>query len=126
MRILYICTGNAFRSPAAEALTRKYRPELEVESAGTDGASHIPDNVKELLEEEGALKYVKEEPEVVSQRAIDDADLIIVMMEEHRKHLLDNFDVDTEIRVWDIEDPIKPDISPRRAFSQVKNKVKEL
>ena len=31
-----LCSGNALRSPVAEALLKEYRPELEVYSAGTN------------------------------------------------------------------------------------------
>ncbi|UCH71344.1 MAG: low molecular weight protein arginine phosphatase, partial [Candidatus Bathyarchaeota archaeon] len=35
MKVLFVCTGNSFRSPVAEALLKKLRNDLEVESAGT-------------------------------------------------------------------------------------------
>jgi len=32
MKILFICSGNAYRSPLAEALLKKLRPDLEIET----------------------------------------------------------------------------------------------
>ncbi|MFP4115635.1 MAG: hypothetical protein ACLFTQ_00305 [Candidatus Aenigmatarchaeota archaeon] len=127
MRVLYVCTGNSFRSPVAEALTRKYRPKLEVESAGTDPASHIAENGKELLEVEGAFEYVKPDPDPLSQRALDKADTAVAMKDRHKKYILENFGADEEnIEVWDVEDPIGFDVDPEEAFHEIKEKVRKL
>jgi protein-tyrosine-phosphatase len=32
--VLFICSGNAFRSPVAEALLKKAKPDLKADSAG--------------------------------------------------------------------------------------------
>ncbi|MFB6208620.1 MAG: low molecular weight phosphatase family protein [Candidatus Nanohaloarchaea archaeon] len=126
-RVLYICTGNSFRSPAAEALTRKYYPDLELESAGTEATDHIAKNMKRLLTEEGAIQYVKPQPDQVSERAVNQADRIVCMMPEHREFLMENFDVEEEkIQVWNIEDPIRPHVSVSEAFEQIENEVKNL
>lgn len=127
MRVLFICTGNSFRSPVAEALTRKHHPGLEVESAGTDATDHIAENAKQLLREENSLQYVKPSPDQVSQRAIDEADRVVVMMPEHREYLLDNFDVDPgSIEVWNIRDPVNPGVEPGEAFQEIEEKVGRL
>lgn len=127
MRILYICTGNCFRSPVAEALTRRYRPELEVESAGVRPGSRIPENARDFLRGEGALEYLKPGPEPVSQRAIEEADLIVVMEPSHEDYLSQNFDIDgKEMRCWDIKDPILPDVSSERAFEEIRERVEGL
>ena len=34
MKILFVCSGNACRSPLADALLKKLRPDVEVDSAG--------------------------------------------------------------------------------------------
>lgn len=127
MRVLYICTGNSGRSPTAEALTRKYRPELEVESAGTDPVEWIADDMKELLAEEDALQYVKPHPEPVSKRAVKEADRIVAMMDRHREFLQENFDMEEEkIEVWNIPDPVNPDVDHREVFERIKDRVKKL
>jgi protein-tyrosine phosphatase len=34
-RVLFVCTGNAYRSPISEALLKKLGPDWVVDSAGT-------------------------------------------------------------------------------------------
>lgn len=126
-KILFICTGNSFRSPVAEALTKKYKPELEVHSAGTHPAEIIAQNGKNLLNKEGALEKIKEHPEPVTREKIDESDKIIVMKDEHAKIIGDNFQIDSgKIEIWDIDDPINPDVRAEDSFRQIKQKVKQL
>jgi protein-tyrosine phosphatase len=127
MRVLYVCTGNSFRSPVAEALTREYHPSLEVESAGTHPATHIAHNGMELLESVEARQYVKPHPNHITQRAIDEADLIVVFKQRHLEYILKNFQVPREKIVnWDIDDPIGPTIEPEEAFEKIKENVKTI
>ncbi|MFB6100143.1 MAG: low molecular weight phosphatase family protein [Candidatus Nanohalobium sp.] len=127
MRLLYICTGNSFRSPVAEALTRKFHPEIEVESAGTDAVGRVAENAERMLEEDEARKYVKPSPDQVSQRAVDEADKVVCMMPEHREFIEKNFDVEEErLEVWNIQDPINPGVSPQAAYRKIKDKIRNL
>jgi len=43
MRVLFVCSGNAHRSPLAEALLRKAKPDWVVDSAGLHVAILIAD-----------------------------------------------------------------------------------
>jgi protein-tyrosine-phosphatase len=127
MRILYICTGNSHRSPLAEALTRKYHPDFEVESAGTKAVGHISDVAHEEATREGAENFLKPEPDQLSERAVEEADRIACMMPRHEGYLERNFDVgDTEVEVWNVKDPINPGVEPEEAFSEIKEQVKNL
>lgn len=126
-KILFICTGNSFRSPVAEALAKKYRPELNVISAGTYPANLIARNGKNLLKQENALHFVKDTPEPLSQDKIQVADKIVVMENNHVRHLQENFDLDnSKIENWQIKDPIDPDVKAEKSFQQIKEKVLQL
>ncbi len=127
MRVLFVCTGNSFRSPVAEALARRFKPDLEVESAGTDPADHVAENGKKLLEEENALRYVKPSPDPLSERALKQADKIKVMEKAHLKHINNNYSVEKEkIENWKVKDPIGPGVEPTESFEKIKEKVLEL
>lgn len=127
MRILYICTGNCFRSPTAEALTREYHPEYEVESAGIDPTDFISKPATDFLRDRGAIQFVKPSPDLVSQRALDEADRIVCMMPVHKEGILDNFDVDeSKIEVWNVKDGILPDVDPEDSLNQIDDRVQNL
>lgn len=128
MRVLFVCTGNSFRSPVAEALLKKIREDVEVSSAGMEPASDIAPNARDLLKEENALRYVKERPEALNDKMVDEADLIVVMKERHRQEVIRRYPhVKEKIRVWDIDDPIfLPPGHDRRIMGIIKSKVEEL
>jgi len=128
MKILFVCTGNSYRSPVAEALLKKVRGDLEVESAGTHPAGMIASNAKKFLEKENALKNLKELPEGIDQKNLDEYDLIIAMKQNHKNEILRRYpQIEDKIRVWNIDDPIYlPYGSDKEVFEEIKRKVLEL
>ena len=128
MKILFVCTGNSFRSPIAEALLKELRSDLEADSAGTRPASMIAPNARRLLEAEKASKNLKRTPEGIEQKNMEEYDLIVVMEEEHKSHILkEHPQLEEKILVWNIDDPyLLPAGSDRRVLKEIKEKVREL
>ncbi len=127
MRVLYVCTGNSFRSPAAEALTRRFHHGMEVESAGTHPADEISGEVRELLEDDGAARYLKPHPEEVSARAVEEADRVVAMVSYHRKILERRFPESREkVEVWNVPDPVTGFVTPQEAYHRARRMVQDL
>jgi len=128
MKVLFVCTGNSFRSAVAEALLKTLRNDLEVESAGTHPARKIASNAKILLGEEDALENLKERPEGIEKKNLEEYNLIVAMKEQHKHEILQQFpQVKGKIRVWDIDDPIYlPKGSDREVLQEIKRRVAEL
>jgi len=128
MKILFVCTGNSYRSPVAEALLKKIRGDFEVESAGTQPARMIAPNAKKFLERENALENLKGTPEGIEQKNVGEYDLIIVMKENHKSEILKQYPQTLgRIQVWNIDDPIYlPYGSDKEVFEEIKRKVIEL
>jgi len=128
MKVLFVCSGNAYRSPVAEALLKKFKPEVDVDSAGTDPAIPISELAKTYLTRENAVKYLKRAPEGLDVKNLAEYDLIIAMEPKHR-HIILNMcpECGDKIIVWNIEDPyFLPKGYAEEVFRQIKQKVKEL
>ena len=128
MKILFVCTGNSYRSPVAEALLKKVRGDLEVKSAGTHPAGMIAPNAKKFLEKENALKNLKGAPEEINQKNLGEYDLIIAMKQNHKNEILRRYpQMEDRIQVWNINDPIYlPYGSDKEVFEEIKRKILEL
>jgi len=128
MKVLFICWGNAYRSPVAEALLKKFRPEWNVDSAGINPAGFISDLARQFLAEEGAEKYLKSFPESLEEKKLSEYDIIVVMEEKLRRMVIERCpSCAGKIVVWDIKDPyFLPREYTRIIFEQIKKKVLEL
>lgn len=128
MKILFVCSGNAHRSPLAEALLKKMRPDLDVDSAGLRVAIPISEEVREYLAKENAEQYLKKYPESVDSKQLRKYDLIVAMQQVHKNAVLRRCrDCEGRTVVWNIEDPyFLEQEDAKKVYEQIKEKVTEL
>jgi len=128
MKVLFVCSGNAYRSPVAEALLRRLRPDINVDSAGTDPAIPISQDAKKYLARENAEQYLKKTPEGLSGKQLDEYDLIVAMEPRHKHVILSKCpECANKIVVWNIDDPyFLPNGHAEKIFAQIKDRVHEL
>jgi len=128
MKVLFVCSGNAHRSPLAQALLRKLRPDLEVDSAGISPAIPISEEAKKYLARENAEQYLKKVPESLDSKNLEEYDLIVSMEPRHKDVVLSKCPkCEDKTIVWDIEDPyFLPPEYAEGIYKQIKDKVTEL
>ena len=128
LKVLIVCSGNAYRSPVAEALLKKLKPEIDVDSAGTHVAIPISEAANKYLARESAEKYVKNVPESLDSKQLGEYDLIVAMESVHKDVILSKCpECADKIVVWNIDDPyFLPHGHAERIFKQIKDKVSEL
>jgi protein-tyrosine-phosphatase len=128
MKVLFVCYGNAFRSPLAEAILKKLRPDLEVDSAGLHVAIPISEQVQAFLAKRNAGQYLKELPQSIEKKNLRCYDLIVAMEQVQANAILRACpDCKTRIVTWNVEDPYF--LAPGDAediYAQIENKVEEL
>lgn len=128
MRVLFVCYGNAYRSPLAEALLKKIRPDLHVESAGISVSIPISISIKDFLKTNGALQYLKKTPESLDHKDLRNYNLIVTMQNIHTDAVLQRCpECRNKIIEWNIKDPYFLDSKNTKSiFNEIHNKVKEL
>jgi len=128
MKVLFVCSGNAHRSPLAEALLKKMRRDWVVDSAGVQVAIPIADEVREFLRRENAEQFLKSDPESLGGKRLGDYDVIVAMEEVHRDYVLSLCpECEYKVVVWNVRDPYFLDRENAwKVYEQIKKKVTQL
>jgi len=128
VRVLFVCSGNAHRSPLAEALLRKMRRDWVVDSAGISVAIPIAEEIKEFLRKENAEEYLKSSPESLGGKRVGDFDVIVAMEDRHRDYVLSLCpECGGKVVVWNVRDPYFMDKEDAwKTYEQIREKVAEL
>ena len=121
-KLLVVCTGNTCRSPMAAAVLNRMLDEQGLSdrytavSAGVaafDGQPATP-NAVEAAREEG-LDLSRHKAQRITLEAIDEAEWIFVMSEEHRRLLANALpDSEGKISVMRVSDPYGADLETYR------------
>jgi len=128
MKVLFVCSGNAYRSPLAEALLKKFKPEIDVDSAGIHAVIPISEAAKKYLARENAEQFLKNAPEGLDSKKLGEYDLIVTMELIHKDAVLSKCpECADKIVVWNIDDPyFLPHGHAEKIFRQIRQKVREL
>lgn len=121
-RVLFVCIGNACRSQMAEAFAHAYGADVMIPaSAGLSPASGIPPDTFDAMAEK-ALDLKDHFPKHVMQLARAQFDLVVNMSGFDLP-----FDFKSEVRTWDIEDPVWMRYEEHCAIrDQIERRVMEL
>ena len=128
VKVLFVCTGNACRSPLADALLKMLRPDIDVDSAGTHAYYKVIDMTRRYAEQEGAIEFLKCVPDSLASKNLCDYDLIVAMETEHEDAILRQTPKCADkVDVWHIIDPyMLPYKQAQQTYNKIKSKVAQL
>jgi protein-tyrosine-phosphatase len=123
-RVLFICLGNACRSPMAEAVARRSMADvIEASSAGLMPLGIIVSMTRHTLEQNGlSADGLFSKP--VTPELWEAAELVINMSGRSRETAFPEWE---KVDDWDVEDPYGADPAVyQRIFEEIEQRVGEL
>ena len=123
-RVLFVCVGNACRSPMAEAIARYDAPDvMEASSAGLYPLGYIAELTKQTLMKNG-YSVSGLTSDRLTREAMDASDLIINMTGTPSEHVFGDRD---NVEDWLVEDPYGEDPETyQRVFEGIQLRVNQL
>ncbi len=122
-KILFVCVENAGRSQMAEGFFRKYAPQFDAISAGTQPSSHLNPIVVQAMKEIG-IDITKQKPKELTKEMIEQS-ISVNMGCMNRESCPALFVKD--LIDWNISDPKNKDIVQVREIRDIiKNRVLDL
>lgn len=123
-RVLFVCVGNACRSPMAESIARYDAADvIEPSSAGLSPLGYIANLTKETLVRNG-YSVNDLSSDALTQEAVHDADIVINMTGKQRE---ENFEEIEKVEDWIVQDPFGADPETyQRVFEGIKRRVNQL
>jgi protein-tyrosine-phosphatase len=121
---LFVCFGNACRSPMAEAIARSEAADvIEATSAGLYPLGEIPSHTQKALEQSGysadGLQSKRIAPDVWTR-----ADLVINLSGRMRELEFKDYE---KVEDWNVEDPYGEDPTTyRRILEDIQGRVRSL
>lgn len=134
-RVLFVCIGNACRSPMAEAITRRDAADIiEPSSAGLYPLGYLPDLTHKTLTANGcSIEGLYSKP--ISASALREADVIVNLsgwgLGEIFKEPIGvegpSCEIEANIEEWDVADPYgsDPDLY-QQIFREIEVRVQQL
>ncbi len=124
-RVLFICIGNACRSPMAEAIAQHLAPDvIEARSAGLYPLGYIAVPTVDVLRE-GGISCEGQTSKPLREADLHTADLIINMTGEPGRNLF--ADQTLPVEDWDVGDPFGLDLAVYRGIrNEIERRVTEL
>ncbi|HEY6944593.1 MAG TPA: low molecular weight phosphatase family protein [Candidatus Acidoferrum sp.] len=123
-RVLFVCVGNACRSPMAEAIAQRDAADvIEPSSAGLYPLGYIAEQTKQTLIKNG-YSADRLTSDALTPEAIGGADLVINMT---GRMLREAFRNHQKVENWWVEDPFDSDPETyQRAFEKIQGRVNQL
>ena len=123
-RVLFVCIGNACRSPMAEAIARVDAYDtIDAFSAGLTPIGFVTELTEQTLKRNGCL--VEDlESKSISPKIWDQVDIVINMSGRSREQIFGDY---SKVEDWDIEDPYGQDADTyQEVFQEIRRRVSML
>jgi protein-tyrosine-phosphatase len=124
VRVLFVCLGNACRSPMAEAIARHSCSDvLEPSSAGLFPLGYVPEMTERALVRNGySAAGLASKP--IRSGALENVDLVINLSGEPRT---DAFDDPAKVEDWSVADPYGADSTVyQRILEELEQRIGQL
>jgi arsenate reductase (thioredoxin) len=107
-KVLFVCLGNACRSPMAEAIARSDAADvIDASSAGLVPLGFIPDATRAALTSKGYTpEQLQSKP--VTRAALESAEIVINMSGAPKEHAFHSSSCE-KVEDWNVQDPYGED-----------------